>query len=87
MNLGKVTGHLWAAARHESLAGAKLLIVSLMDGHGNYTGSYEVAHDTVDAGIGDTVITVRGSSSKMMAQTEKATIDCAIAGVVDHVER
>jgi ethanolamine utilization protein EutN len=87
MNLAKVIGCLWASARHESLEGGKLLIVSILDNKGYLTGAYEVAYDTVDAGIGDTVITVRGSSSKMTAQTEKATIDCAIVGVVDHVQR
>jgi ethanolamine utilization protein EutN len=87
MNMGRVTGHLWASAKHESLNGAKLLIISLLDAEGKALGGYEVAFDTVDAGIGDTVLTVRGSSAKMMPQTEKATIDCAIVGVVDHVER
>ncbi len=87
MNLGKITARVWAAARHPSLQGAKLLIVSLMTEDGSPTGGYEIAYDTVDAGTGDTVITVKGSSSKMTPQTEKATIDCAIVGVVDHVER
>jgi microcompartment protein CcmK/EutM len=87
MNLGRVIGCLWASAKHQSLAGGKLLIVSVLDKNGNTTGSYEVAYDTVDAGKDDLVITVRGSSSKMTSQTESATIDCAIVGVVDHVER
>ncbi len=87
MNLGKVTGYLWASAKHGSMNGAKLLIVSLADSQGGYSGGYEVAYDTVDAGVGDIVLTVKGSSAKMMPQTEKATIDCAIVGVVDHVEK
>jgi ethanolamine utilization protein EutN len=87
MNVGKVSGRLWASAKHKSLQGAKLLIVSIIDNAGKPTGVYEVAYDTVDAGAGDTVLTVRGSSSKMMRQTEKAAIDCAIVGVIDHVER
>jgi ethanolamine utilization protein EutN len=87
MNLGKVTGNLWASAKHDSLIGAKLLIVSLVDNKGKYGSQYEVAIDTVDAGIGDIVLTVKGSSAKMTPRTEKATIDCAIVGVVDHVEQ
>jgi microcompartment protein CcmK/EutM len=87
MNLGLVTGYLWASAKHKSLIGGKLLIVSLLDKSGAPTDGYEVAYDTVDAGINDMVITVKGSSSKMMPQTEGATIDCAIIGVVDNVER
>lgn len=87
MNLGRVMGRVWATAKHPSLKGGKLLIVSLQDVRGDMTKTYEVAFDTVDAGAGDTVLTVRGSSSKMTSQTENATIDCAIVGVVDHVER
>ncbi len=87
MNLGKVTGHLWASAKHKSLNGGKLLIVSLINSEGKPTGGYEVAYDTVDAGIGDTVITVKGSSAKMTPQTANATIDCAITGIVDHVQQ
>ncbi len=87
MNLGRVIGCLWASAKHQSLNGGKLMIVSILDNGGQPTGAYEVAFDTVDAGVGDTVITVKGSSSKMMPQTQNATIDCAIVGVVDHVER
>jgi microcompartment protein CcmK/EutM len=87
MNLGRVTGCLWASAKHKSLSGGKLLIVSLLDRDSNPTGGYEVAYDTVDAGINDIVITVKGSSSKMTLLTESAVIDCTIIGVVDHVER
>jgi ethanolamine utilization protein EutN len=87
MNLGKVTGCLWASAKHKSLIGAKLMIVSQIDTNGKPTGAYEVAYDTVDAGVGDTVITVKGSSAKMTPQTSNATIDCAITGIVDHVQQ
>ncbi len=87
MNLGKVTGCLWASAKHGSLKGAKLLIVSQIGSDGKFTGGYEVAYDTVDAGIGDTVLTVKGSSAKMTPQTTNATIDCAITGIVDHVQQ
>jgi ethanolamine utilization protein EutN len=87
MILGKVIGHLWASAKHKSLIGGKLMIVAGIDSLGKPLGSYEIAYDTVDAGIGDTVLTVKGSSAKMMVETENITIDCAIVGVVDHVEQ
>lgn len=87
MILGKVIGRLWGSAKHRSLIGGKLMIVAGIDSEGKPLGSYEVAYDTVDAGIGDTVLTVKGSSAKMMVETENITIDCAIVGVVDHVEQ
>jgi microcompartment protein CcmK/EutM len=87
MNLGKVTGCLWASAKHPSLNGGKLLIVSIINSDGKPTGAYEVAYDTVGAGVGETVFTVKGSSAKMTPQTSQATIDCAITGIVDHVQK
>ena len=87
MNLGRVSGCLWASAKHKSLMGGKFLIVSILDSEGKATGGYEVAFDTVDAGINDIVLTVKGSSSQLTAMTQKKTIDCAIVGVVDHVEK
>lgn len=87
MNLGRVSGRLWASAKHKSLHGAKFLIVSTLNADGKDSGGYEVAFDTVDAGIDDIVLTVRGSSSQMTAMTEMKTIDCAIVGIVDHVEK
>ena len=87
MNLGRVSGTLWASAKHKSLVGGKLLIVTSLDANCKPTAAYEVAFDTVDAGVNDMVITVKGSSSQMTTMTEKKTIDCAIVGVVDHVEK
>jgi microcompartment protein CcmK/EutM len=57
-----------------------------MDPHGKAEGSYLVAVDTVDAGVGDTVLIVSGSSARMASGLKDVPVDAAIIGVVDTVE-
>ena len=45
-----------------------------------------MAIDTVDAGEGETVLIVSGSSARMAAGLKDAPVDAAIVGIVDVVE-
>jgi microcompartment protein CcmK/EutM len=45
-----------------------------------------VAVDTVDAGVGETVLIVSGSSARMASGMKDCPIDAAIVGIVDAVE-
>jgi microcompartment protein CcmK/EutM len=45
-----------------------------------------VAVDTVDAGVGETVLIVSGSSARMASGMKDCPVDAAIVGIVDHVE-
>jgi microcompartment protein CcmK/EutM len=49
-------------------------------------GGYLVAVDTVDAGVGETVLIVSGSSARMAVGMKDCPVDAAIVGIVDHVE-
>ena len=49
-------------------------------------GHYLVAVDTVDAGVGETVLIVSGSSARMASGLKDCPVDAAIVGVVDHVD-
>jgi ethanolamine utilization protein EutN len=42
-----------------------------------------VAADTLDAGIGDVVITVKGSGARRGSGSDSVPVDCAIIGIVD----
>src|SRR5918993_254573 len=42
--------------------------------------------DTVDAGIGETVLIVSGSSARMAAGMKDCPVDAAIVGIVDEIE-
>ncbi|MFN7975910.1 MAG: EutN/CcmL family microcompartment protein [Acidobacteriota bacterium] len=86
MLLGRVVGHVVATRKDEKLTGLKLLVVRGIDPAGEESASYHVAADTVDAGLGDRVLCVIGSSARMAAGMEGRPVDAAIVGVVDAVE-
>ena len=66
--------------------GTKLLVVRTMDPSFKEEQGYLVAVDTVNAGIGDRVLLVSGSSARLAQGMKEAPIDAAIIGVVDEVE-
>jgi ethanolamine utilization protein EutN len=86
MQLGRVVGSLVATRKDERLHGAKLLVVRAQDPHGKDEAAYLVAVDTVDAGSGDRVLVVTGSSARMASGLKDCPVDAAIVGVVDNVD-
>ena len=64
---------------------SKLLIARPMDPRGKPEGNYVVAVDTVDAGVGETVLIVSGSSARMAAGLKDCPVDAAVVGIVDEV--
>ena len=86
MILAKVAGTVVATRKDERLVSSKLLVVRPVDPSGKAEGNYLVAVDTVDAGLGDTVLVVSGSSARMASGLKDCPVDAAIVGVVDHVD-
>ena len=86
MILGRVVGTVVATRKDERLTGAKLLVARPMDPHGKAEGNYLVAVDTVDAGVGETVLIVSGSSARMASGMKDCPVDAAIVGIVDQIE-
>ncbi len=81
MRRAEVVGHLWVSRAHPALEGYKILI--LREHRPDGTDDFYLAVDTVDAGIGDEVLTVSGSASRQSAATVKSPADTAIIAVVD----
>ena len=86
MLLARVVGTVVATRKDPRLVSNKLLIARPMDPHGKPEGNYLVAVDTVDAGVGETVLIVSGSSARMAAGMKDCPVDAAIVGIVDTVE-
>jgi microcompartment protein CcmK/EutM len=84
--LARVVGTVVATRKDERLVSSKLLVVRPVDPSGNVDGNYLVAVDTVDAGTGETVLIVSGSSARMAAGLKDCPVDAAIIGIVDQVE-
>ena len=86
MILARIVGTIVATRKDPRLVSSKLLIARSIDPRGKLEGNYLVAVDTVDAGVGETVLIVSGSSARMASGMKDCPIDAAIVGIVDHVE-
>lgn len=86
MQVGRVVGTLVATRKEERLVGTKLLVVRIMDPSFKEEQGYVVAVDTVNAGLGDKVMLVAGSSARLAQGMKDAPIDAAIIGVVDQID-
>ena len=86
MILATIIGTVVATRKDEALVSHKLLVARPLSRRGKTEGGYIVAVDTVDAGVGDTVLIVSGSSARMASGLKDRPVDAAIVGVVDAVE-
>jgi ethanolamine utilization protein EutN len=86
MLLAKIVGTVVATRKDPRLVSNKLLLARPIDPTGKTEGNYLVAIDTVDAGVGETVLIVSGSSARMAAGMKDCPVDAAIVGIVDHVD-
>ena len=71
MILGKVIGTIWATRKDEAMVGMKLQIVKHVDLDYKLKDSFVVAVDTVQAGVGDIVLVVSGSSARQTADLQR----------------
>lgn len=86
MIIGKIVGNVWATRKDEGLNGLKLLIVKPQDQYTDKDLPTFVAADTIGAGIGETVLVVRGSSARMGLTSKNIPIDAMIVGIIDTVD-
>ncbi len=86
MILGRVAGTVVATRKDERLEGFKLLVVQAVEADGRLKDSYVIAVDTVDAGVGELVLVVSGSSARMASGCADRPVDAAVAGIVDEVD-
>ena len=86
MILGKIVGTVVATRKDERLVSSKVLRVQPIEPDGAPRGNHLVAVDTVDAGAGETVLVVSGSSARMADGLKDTPVDAAIVGIVDSIE-
>lgn len=86
MILARIVGTVVATRKDPRLVSTKLLLVRPVDPKGTIDGGYLVAVDTVDAGVGETVLIVSGSSARMASGMKDCPVDAAIVGIIDSVE-
>lgn len=86
MLLARIVGTVVATRKDPRLVSNKLLLARGIDPGGKPEGNYLVAVDTVDAGVGETVLIVSGSSARMASGMKDCPVDAAVVGIVDHVD-
>ena len=86
MNLGEVTGRVWATRKDAALESRRMLFVQPMNFSGRAVGDPIVALDTVDAGVGDTVIYVSSTEAVIPFRPLPTPTDATIVGIVDRVD-
>ena len=85
MLIARVIGTTISTIKDEKLVGRKLLILRQTDETGTPYGKPYVAVDTLDAGIGDLVLTAHGSGGRQTDQTKNSPVDAVIMAVIDHL--
>ena len=85
MLIARVIGTTISTIKDEKLVGRKLLILRQTDESGTPYGKPYVAVDTLDAGIGDLVLTAHGSGGRQTDQTKNSPVDAVIMAVIDHL--
>ena len=86
MQIAKVIGTTISTIKDPTLTGRKLLILRQTDEAGATYGRPYVAVDTLDAGVGDLVLTAHGSGGRQTDQTKNSPVDAVIMAVIDHME-
>lgn len=86
MLIARVIGTTISTIKDEKLIGRKLLILRQTDEHGTASGKPFVAIDTVDAGVGDLVLTASGSSARQTNITKDSPVDAVIMAMIDSLE-
>ena len=87
MTLCKVTGTLVATQKNEHLKDKKILIVQPIDLEGKFIGRDILAIDSVDAGVGDTVLIIQeGQGAVQVLKNKKVPVHSVIVAVVDGLE-
>jgi len=84
MTLCRVIGTIVSTQKNEHLKTYKILVVQPIDLEGKFIGRDILALDSVDAGVGDTVLIVQeGQAAIQVLKNKKVPVHSVIVAVVD----
>ena len=87
MILAKIIGNVVSTVKEKGYDSRKILVVQPVNPSGQLKGPSFLAVDTVQAGMGDTVLVLEegGSARMILEEPETFTIKAVIAGIVDQI--
>lgn len=85
MQIAIVRGTVVSTHKTRSLTGMKLLLLQFIDAQGQLLPLYEVAGDTMGAGIDEWVLVTRGSAARVESGYEARPLDAMVVGIIDTV--
>lgn len=84
MILSKVTGTIVSTQKNPALKDSKLLLIQALNLDGSLSGRDILAVDSVDAGVGDTVLAIQeGAGAQQVLQRKDVPVHTVIVAVVD----
>jgi ethanolamine utilization protein EutN len=88
MIIARVIGTVVSTQKNERYANARIMLCQPITPEGEEVGTTLLALDSVDAGVGDTVLIVQEGWSASVVATGRsgAAIDSAIVGVIDRID-
>ena len=87
MILGKVIGNVISTIKLPVYQGYKILIVQPVNDREESQGESVLALDTVQSGVGDTVLVIdEGNSSRLIMNNSTAPVRTMIVGIVDAIK-
>jgi len=87
MVLGKVMGTVVSTIKHPDYLGHKLYVIQPLNAARVPAGETFLACDTVQSGVGDTVLVMReGNGVRQILQKEICCVRSLVVGVVDEVD-
>lgn len=85
MQIAQVRGTVVSTLKEPSLRGVKFLLLQFLDQEGELLPKYEVAGDSVGAGIDEWVLVSRGSAARQVGENAERPLDAMVVGIIDTV--
>ncbi|HEY9910138.1 MAG TPA: EutN/CcmL family microcompartment protein [Thermosynechococcaceae cyanobacterium] len=85
MQIARVRGTVTSTQKESSLRGTKFLVLQLIDDEGQPLPKYEVAADSVGAGLDEWVLVSLGSAARQVPGSEQRPVDAAVIAIIDTV--
>lgn len=84
MKLARVAGTVVSTIKAPIFESQRLLLCDYVSPAGDVTGDYVIAVDTVDAGVGETVLILdEGTGARQIMGVSTAPIRALIVGIID----